>query len=351
MSEPFDVKQILIDAVNEEKGLDLPVEALQFDEPTLINSEILDLQDPELRNSRIHVWRDEDDNGPSVDLTIDYNRLDLSKLFAFRSVVFDDPGHNLVSDLLPQINERIGVTLEVEDILDGEIGSEGDVERLVYLEAAPESLGFIGTVELNLIGAESGPVEMDPNVFRWLEGQQWERSSGDPLQVFAHEDGEPYLEWGIGGSFAWLPQVLTAYFSSQPKISMAGNYLWTRITYSPGDYVNNLSELTEDLYLMVVGVSDNGAERFLIASKKLVTTTPAENNQYTYVTHQEPLEIDYSFERDFLNNEDSEGVNNFQLQMFITTNPSDLVPPGWGGVYGYLPWGIVTVKPFGPVGT
>lgn len=146
MSNPLlDVLQAMLDNINEQKGLTLTKDDVEFSELTLVDPSITVLSGPS-RNSRLRLRTIESDQ---IDLTITYNRLSLPKLFDARSTVFEDTGQTSITQLLAAINTRTGANLVAGDVVANTIHPQ---TRTVTLTAITGSLGYFGTINLSLTG-------------------------------------------------------------------------------------------------------------------------------------------------------------------------------------------------------
>lgn len=158
MSNPLlDVLQTMLDSINEQKGLTLTKADVEVSELTLVNPSITVLTGPS-RNSRLRLRTI---NNDQIDLTINYNRLSIPKLFDNRSTAFEDTGQTSITELLTAINTRTGANLVAQDVTAATIDPQ---TRLVSLTAAASSIAYFGTISLSLTGEVVEPEPEDDMV-------------------------------------------------------------------------------------------------------------------------------------------------------------------------------------------
>ena len=143
---PGGIREYLVDLANDEEGLTLDYTQVQFSVPSLIDGLIIDFSSPTERNSQVVLSVEASDTSPEVSVLMHYNRVNLQVLFAVFSNSFERlPGPSQqLSDYLGLINERLGSTLAVEDIVDVAV-PEDDEPVTVTLQAAASSLYAYGS--------------------------------------------------------------------------------------------------------------------------------------------------------------------------------------------------------------
>ena len=95
------------------------------------------------RNTKV-ILRPKVETGFYGKITIFYNRIDLSTLNYAMTVTVD--GELLLSELVPQLNDRYGLRLRQSDIVDVQLPSSGSVN----LMTSSGSLLFTGLAILNI---------------------------------------------------------------------------------------------------------------------------------------------------------------------------------------------------------
>lgn len=148
MSNPnADVKSVLLQEINTKHQLNLQPSDVTFDPPSLLDATVLDFTDPIKRNSRVLVHAGTA-GGPTLDVTVDFNRLGLAKSFTNRSTEFPDTQQSSAHALLSVLSERLGTDVTAEDIEDTVINRSGIPG--VTLQAKTTSMKFIGSVAVTL---------------------------------------------------------------------------------------------------------------------------------------------------------------------------------------------------------
>lgn len=149
MSDPnTDVKSVLLQEANTKHKLTMQLADVTFDPPALLDATVLDFSHPTKRNSRT-VIRAGADGGPKVAVTIDYNRLGLTKAFNMRSPVFPDDGQTSAHGLLAALSARLGTPVTADDLVDHPIDRNASPPSIL-LEAKPLSMKFLGTMTVTL---------------------------------------------------------------------------------------------------------------------------------------------------------------------------------------------------------
>lgn len=153
---PSDVLQVILDGINQQRGLALTKDVVTTTAPVPA--------DNQGRNTMIRV------SVPGSGINVDtyYRRLNLATLFQYVSKNIEDVGHTSVFDLLPTLADRRSVTLNQSDFVNVVIERDDD-QTIVTLEAHPESLTFVGAIQLYLGDGE-------PEI---------------PLDALLTEEGEP----------------------------------------------------------------------------------------------------------------------------------------------------------------
>lgn len=168
---PADIQRYLLNRLNAKAGFTLSLADVTFGNPILLDGTVLDFSNPALRNSEVAVSAASTPEHPAVNLTLRYNRLDLTKLFTNRSKTFSaDLGSDL-ADFIDAISDRVGTVVSVEDF-DPQV-VDGDLNRL-SLVAASTSLRVIGAIDL-IVGEAVEPGETEL-VDAYLDLQMWNNS-------------------------------------------------------------------------------------------------------------------------------------------------------------------------------
>jgi len=154
MSNPnTSVKAILLQEVNTQYQLDLKLNDVTFSDPVLLNANVLDFSQPTVRNSRTVIVAG-GTGGPKMTVTVDFNRLGLSKAFNLRSKEFADTQQTTTHGLLTAISERLGTQITADDIEDTAIVHTG-TSTTVSLVAKATSFKVIGQVDITLKGEDT----------------------------------------------------------------------------------------------------------------------------------------------------------------------------------------------------
>lgn len=171
------IQDELIAAVNDRYGYNLTWEQVTFGLPVMVNPAIIDLSDPELRNSRVDFTVG-GDGGPTITAHIKYNRLSLGEFFQFYSPDFDDldPAITSAHGLLTVIGERLQLELDPADFEDSPI-TPVTGGRTLNLTAAANSYVYYGSASLNLL--EIASVDPTHNVDLTLARVYDNDQSGD----------------------------------------------------------------------------------------------------------------------------------------------------------------------------
>lgn len=149
MSDPnSDVKSVLLQEINTKHGLSLQLGDVTFSAPELLNATVLDFSLPNVRNSRLSVTAGSA-GGPKLDVTVNYNRLDLTKIFTLRNPVFTDTEQTSAHQLLAELSTRLGTPITSADIEDTAINRSGSTPSVI-LTAKASSLKVIGQFTVTL---------------------------------------------------------------------------------------------------------------------------------------------------------------------------------------------------------
>lgn len=82
-----------------------------------------------------------------------YNRILLSDVPRTRSIIFAAPTRaTMISDVIPLINERYGINLTSKDYINASLPPVADGGRLIAIQAAPNSLVYIGQLDVMVTG-------------------------------------------------------------------------------------------------------------------------------------------------------------------------------------------------------
>jgi hypothetical protein len=145
---------------------------LTFDQVTFQPPVAVDSDDPDI-NTKVVVESVEGVKyvGP---VEIDAFRLDAGVLFGSQLVRLDVQGAVSTADLLPRLNEKYGLALDAQDIVDQPIDHEiveenGSPHTITF---APDCFHFIGKFPV-YVGPETAvnPILWEAgNVFRWQDG-------------------------------------------------------------------------------------------------------------------------------------------------------------------------------------
>jgi hypothetical protein len=157
---PGGIREYLVGLVNDLEDLELDYNEVEFSAPILLDGSVVDFSDPLVRNSRVTITQEASGESPEASVRLDFNRLNLPKLFTNFSRRFTTlSGSNIrLVDYLPRINTRLNVLLSPDDIVDLTVNFQGP-DLVVNLSAAPTSLYIFGTVELTIISASDVIVE------------------------------------------------------------------------------------------------------------------------------------------------------------------------------------------------
>lgn len=161
---PSDVLQVILDAINQQRGLVLTKDIVEIAGPTPVSNQG--------KNTHIRVTLPDT---PSIVVDAYYTRLSLSTLFQFVSKNIEDVGQNNVLDFLPTLSARRSVTLNATDFISAGIVREGELTTLT-LQAAPDSLTFVGSLQIYL---GQGVPEVPPNALLDEEGDPLLTEEGD----------------------------------------------------------------------------------------------------------------------------------------------------------------------------
>jgi len=104
-----------------------------------------------------------------------YNRIALDTVPGLRSNVFAAPAWaNMISDIIPLVNARYRINLTAKDYIDAALPPITSVGQPITIQAAPNSLVYIGSLELivNIDGDTGIPLEsiitqQYLDIFRW----------------------------------------------------------------------------------------------------------------------------------------------------------------------------------------
>lgn len=125
---------------------------VSFGEPELYDPSVLDLTNPQARNSRLLVEveaeGEEGEEPQTIQMMLHYNRLDCGRLGTLlqQAVVLDE-AITSTHQALPVLAEVFGIQLQAEDFEDVAIAGSGETGTLT-LRAAAGSLGFIGAAQI-----------------------------------------------------------------------------------------------------------------------------------------------------------------------------------------------------------
>lgn len=140
-------EQVIVDAVNRENSLNLTVKDLQFftpTEPTVAS----DVTKADGRNTMCRVAATQLANATGATYVY-FNRLDFSAVFTGPDgnqpldVPVDLNNVNTAHGIIPALNQFYGMELQEKDIVNHPIDH---TTNTVFIEAMPESLGWIGSV-------------------------------------------------------------------------------------------------------------------------------------------------------------------------------------------------------------
>ncbi|WJJ55101.1 hypothetical protein [Xanthomonas phage RTH11] len=158
MSDPNnDVKTALLAEVNRRHGLALTPQTAVFGAPLLLDGTVLDFTNPTARNSRVEVTA-----GDTIKVDVNYNRLDLTKIFNLRSTEFADTEQTSAHGLLAALSERLRTTITANDIEDTAINRSGSTPT-VTVQAKTNSLKLIGQINLTLKAGDTPPEPVRAN--------------------------------------------------------------------------------------------------------------------------------------------------------------------------------------------
>lgn len=136
--------EMVLDLINEENGTEFRPEDLTLGTPQPLGP-------PNLRNTALIVTS----TGTTTMVgsrTVTYDRLTLTDFFNNGDLTFpDNPAYLTVADVLPAINDRFNINLNLTHVYDDPIqrGAPGD-PVVITLRARPSSLVFLGTVDITL---------------------------------------------------------------------------------------------------------------------------------------------------------------------------------------------------------
>lgn len=140
---PGDVVQVLLDEINQRRGLALTKADITLAAPINANSQG--------RNTELRV------QVPAISLnfTAFYHRLQLPTLFAGMPSSFVHEGEVTTYELLGRVAARRGLTIDVSEFIDEAIDHQGGVTEVV-IRPRLDSLLFVGTLPLTVTDEEEG---------------------------------------------------------------------------------------------------------------------------------------------------------------------------------------------------
>lgn len=186
--------ELIIDLINAANNSTLDETKVSFGAPAPLTD------DPSNHNTRTTVASVRG-GGYVGSVNVTYNRLDIALLFNGIDVVIDVPDAVTTADLLPRLNEKYGLGLEVSDISDTNIDkSSGTGSYTHTLVISGGSYAYIGSLSL-IVGAEPEVGERLDTVIlvNNLSGLLYPNSDTDKAQARVYS-------WDINGNpiSAWL---------------------------------------------------------------------------------------------------------------------------------------------------
>lgn len=139
-----DGREILLSMVNDQEGLNLSLNDFEFENPVLAST-----PDP-IRNTVIKMVP-KASSGYYGKRTIWYNRIHISDIGI---IIVERGTATRVSHLLDKINEKYGIFIAPEDIIDAVLPAPGDTEE-IHINFAPNSIVFYGGQKI-VLGTETG---------------------------------------------------------------------------------------------------------------------------------------------------------------------------------------------------
>lgn len=154
---PSDVVQVLLDEINQRRGLSLTKADITLASPIVASSQG--------RNTELRV------SVPAINLnfTAFYHRLQLPTLFAGMSAAFEDEGELTTHELLIRAAVRRGLTVDLDEFIDEEIVRTGELTT-VEIRPRTDSLLFVGVLTLT-IGVDDGEGEVPDDAILTVEGE------------------------------------------------------------------------------------------------------------------------------------------------------------------------------------
>lgn len=143
-------RQQLVEALNRLYRTRLSEANVKFGTVTLIDSTIVDISHPTLRNSQVEI-SNADDEPYEFATVLHFNRLSLAAIFDGRDTSFAGAiAHS--HDLLPLLTSRLGLPLSTDDIVGHDIDDTVGYPKNLLLVAAETSLLLFGEVSITLTG-------------------------------------------------------------------------------------------------------------------------------------------------------------------------------------------------------
>lgn len=151
-----DIRQFLLDAVNEQRGLELTQDDVVFYPPSMVDDSVVDLT-TEARNSQLVITVN---NSPLV-ARVKYNRLDISLLFTNGIPSLPDSSALVTkADLAALVSRSYGLNISADDIVDGPLIKGTNPSHYdATLEFNGHSLAFMKQCTFRLLKSGEPPSE------------------------------------------------------------------------------------------------------------------------------------------------------------------------------------------------
>lgn len=135
-------EQILLDLINADNAKELPLTAVSFAAPAAVGGEAA-------AEATSVVVSANSGSGYKGSQTFTYNRVPMSFMNANEPDLVVETVEETIHALIPFLNSTFGIQLTEADIVDGPIAAqEPNVNAVITITATPESLVFVGSVDL-----------------------------------------------------------------------------------------------------------------------------------------------------------------------------------------------------------
>lgn len=134
-------EQILLDLINADNAKELPLSAVSFGAPTVVEGGAAEATSVTMSANT--------GSGYKGSQTFTYNRVPLSFMNVNEPDLVVETVEETIHALIPFLNSTFGIQLTEADIVDGPIApQQPDVNSTITITAAPGSLVFVGSVDL-----------------------------------------------------------------------------------------------------------------------------------------------------------------------------------------------------------